>query len=107
MQEIDLCRIFSNVLNNALEASDKIEKTHRQIDVHSKVVNHWFTLVVENTYDGITNDTKGTTKKEYVEHGFGLSIIEETVVQYHGLLKIARQANRFIVSIHIPLGDNI
>lgn len=53
MDEIDLCLILSNLLENAVEASVKTEKSRRKINVDVRMHHTHLILVrVENAFDG-------------------------------------------------------
>lgn len=53
IDEIDMCLILSNLLENALQASRKTESSRRKIDVAAYLHhNHLLLIQVENTFDG-------------------------------------------------------
>lgn len=53
IDEIDLCLVFSNLLENAIQASVKTEPTRRKINVEVYPHhNHLLLIHVENTFDG-------------------------------------------------------
>ena len=53
IDEIDLCLVFSNLLENALQASVKTEPARRKINVEVYPHhNHLLLIHVENTFDG-------------------------------------------------------
>ena len=103
--EIDLCKIFNNLLNNAMDACMKIDCDSRYIDISSDVKGKWFTLVLKNSFDGVVNsknDTLHTTKLSASDHGFGTKIISDTVATYNGFVKYSWDKEEFTVSLHIP-----
>ncbi len=66
--EIDLCLVLSNLLENALEASLKIELSRRQIKAAAYLhTERMILLTVENTFEGEIKRKKGvfqSTKRE-------------------------------------------
>lgn len=106
IDELDLCRIFSNLINNAMDACNKINIEKRFISITSNNNNSWFTLIVMNSFNGEINETQGTlysTKENKEEHGFGLKIIEETLEKYGGFLDYSWTDLEFTIKIHIPI----
>lgn len=60
VQEIDLCLVLSNLLENALEASLKSEPAKRKIRTQVYLYSKYMVLVtVENTYDGAIKEKNG------------------------------------------------
>ena len=103
--EIDLCKIFNNLLNNAMDACNKIDCDSRYINISGDVKGKWFNLVLKNSFNGLVNsknDTLYTTKSNPSDHGFGTKIIADTLSIYNGFAKFSWTEEEFTVSIHIP-----
>ncbi|MEG2329947.1 sensor histidine kinase [Anaerorhabdus sp.] len=108
IDEIDLCRIFTNLMNNAIDACRRIDYDKRFINITSIQSKLWFTLIVRNSFNGEVNESHGvlySTKENKNEHGFGLKIIEETIEKYGGFQDITWENNEFVVKLHIPLNE--
>lgn len=76
----DLCRIFSNILDNAIEgACDSADKT---ININAKIDMGHLMIVAENGSSCIKN--LKTTKRSQEKHGFGIHIIREISTKYNG-----------------------
>lgn len=106
IQEIDLCKIFSNAVRNSLEACKKDCRQNKKIRIFSQTTNLWFSLTIINTFDGIIyseNNALKTRKSDPEAHGLGMKIIKETLDVYDGLLKMKWDQNYFYTYIHIPL----
>ncbi len=86
---VDLCIIFSNALDNAIEANCRIEdKTRRYIKLKAHG-NETFTIIsVSNPTDKEPKKNAfglfDTSKADTDSHGFGLRSIESTVSKYNG-----------------------
>lgn len=105
INELDLCRIFSNLINNAIEATSKLESGKREIKIYGDVKKQWFFLIVSNSFNGILkfkNDKIVTSKNNKLEHGLGLKIIEDIVNEYDGFMKLEFDEQKFVIKIYLP-----
>ncbi|MBQ6216569.1 MAG: GHKL domain-containing protein [Erysipelotrichaceae bacterium] len=103
----DLCTIISNILDNAIEANEKIEdKENRFIRVRGSESAGQLILGIENP-DPKDNESEllSTTKKDHKLHGYGLKNVKKAVRKYNGELNIFRENSNFILTIIIPLPE--
>lgn len=104
--ESDLIIILSNLLNNAIEACEKI-KGEKIIKMKFIREETQIILSVQNTYNGTIFDTSGEfqTTKIYkaAEHGLGLKNIISQIEKYSGSYVINYDEKEFLFSILIPL----
>lgn len=108
---VDVCSVFSNALDNAIEACDKIEdkNTEKKIELKSTYINNFLVIKIENSKvnEIIRNDNNiVSNKKDSFVHGIGLSNIKSTIKKYSGEVIIDYSENYFIMKIMIPLKDN-
>ena len=77
----DLCVVLGNMLDNAIEASEKV--TDRWINVSIGLRKNGLVIVVENSFDGIIKkNIHGniiSIKENKEHHGYGLKSIRKTV----------------------------
>lgn len=96
---LDCCIIFSNLLDNAIEASSKVENNkYIQIKLLSK--ENMLICKITNSIDKnvhINKDFK-TTKKDSYYHGIGLKNIKNAVNNYYGELSITYNEFKFETS---------
>ncbi len=101
----DMCTIISNLLNNAIEACEKIQEDKRIIEFEIAGYNSQIFISVCNSYDmeSIINQKQKfiTTKEDKLNHGIGLENVRRTVKKYDGDMRISQENERFIVSINI------
>ena len=101
----DMCTIISNLLNNAIEACEKIQEDKRIIEFEIAGYNSQIFISVRNSYDmeSIINQKQKfiTTKEDKLNHGIGLENVRRTVKKYDGDMRISQVNERFIVSINI------
>ena len=98
----DLCVIFSNVLNNAVENAIESQDS-KYIKIKLGVFNDYINIAVINSTKN-KNDLR-TTKKDKDNHGFGIIILREYVKKMSGHLKILNRGNEF--EINIIIRENI
>ena len=93
--------LLSNVLDNAIEYLNSHDLVDKYIDV--TVIEHQNILVVSvknPTYQDFKYDSSmGTTKKDKLNHGYGLSIIKNIVNRYDGNVEFESSNNTFSVNI--------
>lgn len=107
---IDICTIFSNLIDNALEAVCELPGPERRITLEIRK-NKNFLLILESNPAArrpeIQDNTIATTKKDKANHGFGLANIREAAAKYDGecQLEAAEREGRFefTIAVMIPL----
>lgn len=108
LTDLEICTVFSNLLNNALEACKKAENDKQYIVIHSRVINHFWTIQIMNGFNGIVLAEKGklvTTKKDKNQHGLGVETVEKIITSYDGEFEIRPHTEKkeFEVFILIPI----
>lgn len=104
MDPVDLYTIFGNMLDNAIEATVKVPEEKRSISL--SVTNKMGAVIIseENPYDSI-NVSEGqfmTTKKDKINHGYGLRSIEMAVEKYEGSFETRAEDGFFKLTIALP-----
>lgn len=102
----DICSIFSNILDNAIEACTKINGNNKFISAEGKIVEKFFILKVENSKVNkinIKNNNFVTDKNNKFSHGLGISNIKNSVEKYNGETVINYTDDKFTIKILIPL----
>lgn len=104
LTDMDLCILFSNLLDNAREAVELCDAANREINLDITADKSTFILTVENSSrpylpEEIHNlQTKKANKKN---HGFGLANIRDVVNKYHGAMNLKYADGFFSVYISI------
>ena len=96
---VDLCVIFGNSLDNAIEACEKLEN-QRMINVSAIYDDCQLICKITNTAALSTTDLQ-TTKTDKENHGFGLDNIKQALSKYNHVLKIDQTDNEFVLSFII------
>ncbi|MCU9614369.1 GHKL domain-containing protein [Caldibacillus lycopersici] len=109
MDVIDICTIFGNALDNAIEYEQKIEEGKRLIHVSVFAQKGFLMIRFENYYEGklkLDGDLPATTKNDPLNHGYGLKSIRYAVQKYDGVVNVAQKDNWFELKILMPLLTN-
>ena len=107
INEFDLCVLFGNILDNALEACERIQSGQGHfINIQAKTVKKCFLLEVKNSMDRTEKYVDGFTNKgDSQEHGIGLLNVGDVVHRYNGVMNIEVEKGIFVISILMPLHD--
>lgn len=89
IDDLDLCIIYGNILDNAIEACNRIADQNKEkfIDIKSNIVKGYLTIKIVNSKDGVSikrNDKFITLKKDKKNHGIGLYSVQKSVDKYNG-----------------------
>ncbi|WP_131038145.1 sensor histidine kinase [Clostridioides difficile] len=104
----DICSIFSNIIDNAIEACIKIKDNsiEKYITIKSTFIKGYYIIRCENSKMNkviIKNNKIFTSKKDKFLHGIGIESIKSSIRKYNGELKIKDSEYKFIVTAHIPI----
>ena len=107
INEFDLCVLFGNILDNALEACGRMRGDEcRFINIQAKTVKKCFLLEVKNSMDRTEKYPDGFTHKgDSQEHGIGLLNVSDVVNRYNGAVHKEAGKGIFVISILMPLND--
>lgn len=111
MHVADICTIFGNALDNAIESVSLIEDPEKRLIHLSVSTKKNFVIIQINNYCEnqikIKNGYPVTTKADKTSHGFGLKSIRYTVDKYHGTVTFDVNKNWFELKILIPRGGTL
>lgn len=95
----DLCIIFGNALDNAIEACDRLPAdAERTIALHLLQDAHTLTCIVTNTAPSRRSASFVTSKADKAQHGFGLNNIREALDKYGVMPEITWEDGRFTLA---------
>lgn len=106
----DVCSIFSNILDNAIEACNKINNGEKYIKIRGTVVKSYYVIRCENSKINkikIKNNKIITSKKDKFIHGIGLKSVKSSLKKYDGELEIEDFESEFLLQIYIPINKNM
>lgn len=102
--EHDISIILSNLLDNAIEASEKSKDVNPKISLNISEKGDYYNIIIKNkiTESVISrNQLFCTTKPDKKHHGFGMKTVKELVSSHNGMMDIFEKDNYFIVNIMI------
>ena len=104
VSDVHLCAILGNLMDNAIEACEKVEEEKRFIRVYIGVFKGQLYLSVTNA----TNATKRRRLQELIsqkqgEHGLGLKRIDRVAQQYDGFVNRKNEPGVFATEVLLPL----
>ena len=104
IKDFDLCTIFYNTLQNAIEGCEKVEGAKKLISVKVKNIGDKLGISVVNDTILKKLPESGvlyTTKSDKVNHGLGTKNVKEVVNKYEGIYDNSIENGRFVVDIII------
>lgn len=107
IEPMDLCTIFSNSLDNAIEASLKIPNlSNRKVVLKARCENEYFSYLLTNNKVNPITKKHGlfiSDKDNSKSHGYGIENIKEIVNKYSGELNISYTDTDFSLFLYIRL----
>ncbi len=98
---MDICSLFANTLDNAIEASKNIVNSlERKITIKARTNHNFFSYSITNTKANDIvkyKDVIISSKQDNKRHGFGLKNVCDIVEKYHGTIDIKYTDNEFTV----------
>ncbi|WP_055427974.1 GHKL domain-containing protein [Bifidobacterium aesculapii] len=107
MTSMDIATLFGNALDNAIEATSRLDDPQQRLIRLALYRQGAFTVIrVENYYDAVLKkDAAGnlrTTKRNATGHGFGVKSIRHIAAQYGGDVSITAEDHWFTLTVLIP-----
>lgn len=108
IENVDLCIILGNLLDNAIEACNRMEKDrNRFIQVEILCKKSYLIINISNSYNGEYNMEDSqylSVKKDQRFCGIGLSNVGTVIEKYDGVMKISNKDRVFTVTAMLSLG---
>ena len=110
MTDADICALFGNALDNAIEAVMRLPEDRRVVSLTTKQSGKLFSVSLRNFYDGevrLVNGLPVTTKSDSGYHGFGVKSIKEIAERYGGDVSVVAEDGVFTLNVLFTLGDGL
>ena len=106
VSDIDLCALIGNLIDNAVEACEKMNESDGK-----QYIRLYIGIFKKQLYISVTNSTNEVVRKmdnEYISkkrgnHGFGLKRINIGVEKYNGYINRQNEPGVFITEIMLPI----
>lgn len=109
LKETEMCIVLVNILNNAIEACDKIDRhNERYIDLSIYQIRDIVHIDVLNSSNGeyCIKNRKFLSQKSEPNHGLGLTSIERYLKKYNCFYQINHGDDYFEIKLFIPTDPN-
>ncbi len=107
MDVMDICSIFGNALDNAIECEKRISEIEKRMIHMSVYAKKSFLMIIFENYCEeqieFAQNLPKTTKGDGGFHGYGLKSLQHTVHKYGGAVDISVEDNWFKLKILIPM----
>lgn len=110
MRDRDLNVLFSNILDNAIEAAEQVVEGQPYINLEVTKEKDGVRIQCSNSANEPLYEGKqlATTKRDKENHGFGIKVIKNTVRKYGGKTEITYENKEFTILIRYKylIGEN-
>ena len=109
---IDICTVFANALDNAIEACLQLPEEQRYINMTIRsAAQYWFVTIENPTGHAVDpqqlfRKSGNYSSKEEGNHGMGTFNMRRTVERYHGHLNARCEGGQFTLEIMLSKNDN-
>lgn len=109
IHSMDLCALFGNAMDNAIEAVSTVQDPElREINVKIGISGQMVIMHFQNYFDGVLKMDGHrllTRKSERESHGYGLENIRRVAEKYNGTAAYEAQGQVFSLNIILPLPE--
>lgn len=104
LNDVELCCVLGNLLDNAIEAELKNPKENRFLSISMIMHEEVMEILIKNRIlNSVLAENKElkTTKSGMAQHGIGMQNVREIVYQYDGYIDIYEEGNFFCCEVRI------
>lgn len=105
MTDVELCSILGNLLDNAIEACEKLPYEKRFLRVYIDKIKGQFYLSVQNASPPVRRDKGNFRTTKAGTHGFGLFRIDRIAGKYGGYVNRQYEEGVFATELMIPMNN--
>lgn len=109
MEDVDIYALFGNILDNAIEAVERLEDPEKRlISLDVRARDHFLFISQENYFAGSLMMEQGlpvTMKEDKRFHGFGMQSIRMLTEKYGGDLQIRADGGLYRLSVMLPVTE--
>lgn len=104
VEDVDLCVLLGNLLDNAMEACEKISREQRFLRVYMAVNRAQLYISIQNSSrEDLDFDERNYISKKRGSHGFGMKRVKALIDKYEGYLTLANEPGIFAAELTLPL----
>jgi hypothetical protein len=101
LDDLLLCRIFANLLDNAIEGCERYSGDNKFISIRISQINGNLHISISNSSNQVDVDDLRTEKTDLSAHGLGIGSIKKAVEELNGIITFKCECEIFSVDIII------
>lgn len=106
VEDVDLCVILGNLMDNALEACAQVGEKERFLRIYMAVNKSQLYLSVQNSASQEPDfEQQNYITKKRGNHGLGMKRVKAAVDKYNGYLNLANESGIFAAEVSMPLSS--
>lgn len=106
MSDVELCALLGNLIDNAMEACEKLPENERFLRVYIDRFKGQFYLSVQNSSPAVVREKGSFRTTKSGTHGFGLFRIDRIAKKYNGYVNRQYEEGIFATELMIPMFSN-
>ncbi len=104
IEDVDLCVLLGNLLDNALEACDVIVAEDRFLRIYMVVNRRQLYISIQNSAkEDLSFNERNYISQKRGSHGLGMKRVKALVDKYEGYLTLANEPGVFAAEVTLPL----
>lgn len=101
IKDDDWITIIGNLIDNAIEATEKIKSSAREISLTLAYRYRILFIQIENMVESPCVNFKVTSKRNAMQHGYGLLSIRKALKKYQGSFDISTHGCKCVAEVHL------
>lgn len=105
LKPMEICALFTNLLDNAIEANEKLAGVPRYLHVSCLRKNNMLLLNISNPVGEnmkiVDGKLPNTTKEDKQSHGFGMRSVRQILEAYEGHMRIDVEMGEFLFTAYL------
>ena len=104
VEDVDMCVLLGNLLDNALEACEKIPEQMRFLRIYMAVKKSQLYISVQNSAkEELDFNERNYISSKRGNHGLGMKRVKALTDKYEGYLTLANEPGIFAAEVTLPL----